>query len=56
MGAHLAARHPPLAGTHLSLAFEGGQADALALGPLAVSEMACLDPAGVMEQEGRFLG
>jgi heat shock protein HslJ len=28
---------------------------AIAIGPVAVTEMACLDPAGVMEQEQRYL-
>jgi heat shock protein HslJ len=30
--------------------------NSLAVGSIAVTERACLDPAGVMEQEGRFLG
>jgi heat shock protein HslJ len=39
--------------------YRGGYAldgPAIAIGPVAVTEMACLDPAGVMEQEQRYLG
>jgi heat shock protein HslJ len=31
------------------------EGDSFAIGPTAVTEMACLEPAGAMEQEGRFL-
>lgn len=63
----------PLAGTQVTLAFEGGQAsgsagcnsyfgayrvegqEGLTFDAIANTEMACLEPAGIMEQETQYL-
>ncbi|MGQ9598923.1 MAG: META domain-containing protein [Anaerolineae bacterium] len=39
---------------HYSAAYQP-QGDSLIVGSIAVTEMACLDPEGIMDQEGRFL-